>query len=115
MAKQKPSGICPLVMKMDVEGFEHKALLGATNLLVASPPCVILMEFHTPLLRTAGAAPPMETVKLIKSKGYELRSHHIRQVQQAAADGGILNLEFAHESYNDAGGRCWTSCLVPTD
>jgi len=47
-ANAAPSGssLCPLVMKMDIEGFEHRALVGANGLLSQSPPCAILMEFH---------------------------------------------------------------------
>jgi len=104
------SSLCPLVMKMDIEGFEHSALVGASGLLQKSPPCVILMEFHVILLTMAGAAPPMDTVRLVLNHGYQLRQPSMGEVEQAV-QGQIFDLMFAHDSYNDANGRCWKSCL----
>lgn len=47
----------------DIEGYEHRALLGDPQLLHEYSPCKIFMEFHVTLLKAAKAAPLTETLQ----------------------------------------------------
>jgi len=105
--------LCPVVMKLDVEGFEHFTLQGAAGLLGKYKPCTILMEFHVPLLRAAGAAPPMETVELLESYGYTAGTQRAK-IEKAAVTGGILELVFEHATVESSGpSSCWAACMPP--
>ena len=67
----------PALVKLDVEGYELKALQGAAALLAADPPPVLLIEFTGHLLRAAGTAPGQLT-QWLRDRGYELYDYDAR-------------------------------------
>jgi len=111
----KHGTICPLVMKMDVEGFEHLALSGAEELLSKYTPCKLMMEFHTVLLRTAGAASPLDTIRLLQHHGYNIVSHSENEIEMAAGGDAQLDLEWEHSSMHtaDSPDSCYQKCMPP--
>jgi len=71
-----PAGDCISVMKVDVEGFEHKLLLGSDAFLTQRPPCYIMMEYLPTLLKAANSANPHDDTPtkiepLMRKYGYE--------------------------------------------
>eukprot|EP00747_Dinoflagellata_sp_TGD_P219753 gnl/TRDRNA2_/TRDRNA2_91821_c0_seq1.p1 gnl/TRDRNA2_/TRDRNA2_91821_c0~~gnl/TRDRNA2_/TRDRNA2_91821_c0_seq1.p1 ORF type:complete len:329 (+),score=17.02 gnl/TRDRNA2_/TRDRNA2_91821_c0_seq1:32-1018(+) len=58
-----------LVMKIDVEGFEGHAVLGAEKLLQEAPPCLLQMEFRKRWLELAGT-PIAQILTYLESRGY---------------------------------------------
>lgn len=58
-----------LAMKMDMEGFEGRALLGATRFLAEAPPCYLFMEAIPSMLRGAGT-PIRMVFDLLELMGY---------------------------------------------
>lgn len=89
--------ICPLVLKLDVEGYELFALRGAANLLLRSPPCFLFLEFHAPLLIAAGVD-PLDLLGLLRDSGFVLVSHSQHEVEEAAAHHGVLDLQLRQQS-----------------
>jgi FkbM family methyltransferase len=65
---------CPFIsfIKIDVQGAEYRALLGAEKTLLASHP-VILMEIDDPSLEAAGTSSDI-LIAYLKSLGYEMFS-----------------------------------------
>ncbi len=57
-------------IKMDIEGSEYKALLGATETLKQKPP--ILIELNGPALRACGSS-PRQIKQLLADHGYQGR------------------------------------------
>merc|ERR1719421_991824 len=55
-----------LVMKMDIEGNEGRALHGATQFLKEHPPCYLMVELKPTWLQNAGT--PIEDVKSLLSR-----------------------------------------------
>lgn len=105
-------GVCPVVLKIDVEGFEHFVLKGSTHLLETYTPCYLLIDFHVVLLKAAGAADPISTIELIQSYGYKLVSHSIADVMQIVARNGHIEIAFQHTSSTlQIPGSCWHRCM----
>lgn len=75
------SSSCIAILKLDVEGFEYFAMQGAKRLLRERPPCKVLMEFHTELLRAAGGggsagdSSPGDLLDLFVQAGYASREN----------------------------------------
>jgi len=113
---QQERALCPLVMKMDVEGFEHRALTGSKALLELYSPCMIYMELHVPLLLAAKAAPPIETMRLLQSRGYKPKSHTVTAIKDVIKKKGVVNLVWVHKTIDAAGSgdSCWERCLPST-
>ena len=114
--QHKQGLMCPLAMKLDVEGFEHRALLGAKQLLQKYTPCLIAMEFHVPLLKAAGVAPPVETLQLLGDAGYEPKSHSLEKLRGVVTSNGITDTIWEHTTMNSGaqtGDTCWSRCLGP--
>ena len=106
--------MCPLVMKLDVEGFEHRALLGAKQLLEKYTPCLIAMEFHVPLLKAAAAAPPIETLQRLVDAGYEPKSHSLEKLRDIVTRNAIVDTIWEHTTMKSGaptGDTCWSRCF----
>eukprot|EP00747_Dinoflagellata_sp_TGD_P125128 gnl/TRDRNA2_/TRDRNA2_174111_c1_seq9.p1 gnl/TRDRNA2_/TRDRNA2_174111_c1~~gnl/TRDRNA2_/TRDRNA2_174111_c1_seq9.p1 ORF type:complete len:288 (-),score=27.73 gnl/TRDRNA2_/TRDRNA2_174111_c1_seq9:362-1225(-) len=58
-----------LVMKLDVEGFEGRSLLGAQDLMGAAPPCLLMVELNAGWMRRAGT-PMHRLFNYLESQGY---------------------------------------------
>ena len=63
-------GLAPGFMKIDVEGFEHRAIAGATELLTRHRP-VIVAELSDPLLRRNGSS-AREVVEALEALDYRV-------------------------------------------
>jgi len=63
--------ICYKLLKIDVEGFELKALHGLGNLTTTHPFEMIVMEYFPSMLKAAGASDPMDVLRYIAVQGYE--------------------------------------------
>ncbi len=61
-------GVWPDVVKIDIEGYEDRALAGAARLLAEHPP-ILLLEFHVDLLDRHGARVG-DLVDLLERHGY---------------------------------------------
>lgn len=108
--------LCPLVMKLDIEGYEHRALEGAHRLLNNYSPCAIFMELHVVLLKAANAAPVEETLLLLLNAGYKPVSHTMDNLKTAIATGGQLDVKWEHATINDSNHdknelSCWNRCI----
>ena len=85
------------VMKMDIEGYEPKALRGAIRLLTSSkPPCYIIIEFNSNLLRMAGETDIMSGVNMLLDLGYELYSDSYDGVFGAKKFGEDESFQFSN-------------------
>merc|ERR1712196_575575 len=97
------------------EGFEHRALMGATNLFSKQTPCLVFMEFHVTLLVAAGAAPPKHTVNFFQKHGYQLRSPTMSVVDQTIQAKGITELVWVHNTFSlgpeNGKESCWNRCM----
>ena len=61
------------VMKLDIEGYEAKALRGARALLGSEhPPCVVILEYIPAYLKMAGETNPSLILSEMIEYGYEL-------------------------------------------
>jgi FkbM family methyltransferase len=69
------------IIKMDIQGAEHLAILGMTGLLARSPACVIVMEVWPWGLRRAGGD-WRELMELLKESGFTARSFDGRDVEE---------------------------------
>eukprot|EP00747_Dinoflagellata_sp_TGD_P163351 gnl/TRDRNA2_/TRDRNA2_181931_c0_seq1.p1 gnl/TRDRNA2_/TRDRNA2_181931_c0~~gnl/TRDRNA2_/TRDRNA2_181931_c0_seq1.p1 ORF type:complete len:349 (-),score=69.78 gnl/TRDRNA2_/TRDRNA2_181931_c0_seq1:116-1162(-) len=58
-------------MKIDVEGSEGRALLGAKKFLADSPPCLLQIELNSPWLSKAGT-PRDSVVATLETAGYDV-------------------------------------------
>jgi len=97
-------------MKLDIEGFEHAGLQGASALMSQFTPCVILMEYHTVLLKTAGFASPMDTIRLLEAHGYEVKQPADRSALEVET--GEFDIELRHSTMAAGGtGSCWERCV----
>ena len=61
----------PAVIKMDIEGYETRAVLGAGNLFSSLPPCYVFFE-HQPEASRATGVPDYEIFRLLEGYGYEI-------------------------------------------
>lgn len=61
------------VMKLDIEGYEAKALRGAREILGSeNPPCVVILEYIPSYLQMAGETNPSLILSEMRRYGYEL-------------------------------------------
>jgi FkbM family methyltransferase len=67
-------GLRPDLLKIDVEGFEHEVLIGASRLLASHKPPICL-ELHLGLLERRGLSPRLVIEELL-SHGYRFRTYH---------------------------------------
>merc|ERR1712216_981165 len=58
-----------LIMKLDTEGFDGRAVLGAENFMREAPPCLLQMELRPARVKLAGT-PVEEIFEYLESKGY---------------------------------------------
>ena len=65
-------GMAPDVVKVDIEGYEHEALLGARELLRTRRPALFL-ELHLDILEKRGI-PPREVVEELRRHGYRFHT-----------------------------------------
>lgn len=70
-----PDSDCIGVMKIDIEGYEYFALLGAADMFRSRRPCHVYMEFHTVLLKAAASPSktdptPGKLLDLMRNYGY---------------------------------------------
>lgn len=75
----------PDVLKLDVEGFEYDALLGAQSLLDTEPPDVIVLEVHPPELREYGHSAE-DVLDLLAAHQYAYRPVRTRDDLPASDD-----------------------------
>lgn len=61
----------PQVMKMDIEGYETKALKGASRLLSENAPCVVYFEHQVVPIQTSGEKPTL-IFELLEKAGYDI-------------------------------------------
>ena len=47
----------PPIFKMDIEGFEHHAMMGATRMLARTPPRFMVSEFTPSMIEGSGSSP----------------------------------------------------------
>ena len=86
-----------LLMKMDIEGSETRALMGATRFLHTTPPCVILLEHQPAAVKYSGIADVTAIFSILVAANYSIwdgteRLHAFR--------GRAGNLRAVH-------GTCW--------
>jgi len=93
----------------------HPCNVGAEELLSKYTPCKLMMEFHTVLLRTAGAASPLDTIRLLQHHGYNIVSHSENEIEMAAGGDAQLDLEWEHSSMHtaDSPDSCYQKCMPP--
>lgn len=65
------SDVCYKLLKIDVEGYELKALNGLGSLATEFPFETIIMEYFPAMLKAAGVADPMDMLRYISMQGYE--------------------------------------------
>ena len=61
----------PQVMKMDIEGYETKALKGASRLLSQNAPCVVYFEHQVVPIQTSGEKPTL-IFELLEKASYDI-------------------------------------------
>jgi FkbM family methyltransferase len=74
--------IWPTHMKIDVEGAEAAALLGAGAALARDPAPVLFLELHNAMVRARGADPG-ETLDLLAGVGYQVQGLDNRPLSRA--------------------------------
>ncbi len=78
-------GARPEVVKIDIEGFEDRALAGAARLLAEHPP-ILLLEFHLDLMTRRGVR-PADLVARLDGYGYRFFSSTGRPMRGARVAG----------------------------
>ena len=73
---------------------------GSQALLQKYTPCLIAMKFHVPLLKAAGAAPPVETLQLLVDASYEPKSHSLEKITGVVTSNGITDTIWEHTTMN---------------
>ena len=81
-------------MKMDIEGSETKALMGAARLLVNYPPCTILFE-HQPAATTSTGVAPTLIFEILTQAGYTV---YQQARKLSAPEWGAWDLIAQHEN-----------------
>lgn len=87
-------------VRMDVEGHEAAVVDGATNILKASPACVLFIELHSAMLRSIGRSPEALLGQL-KSLGFVSATvcGKACNLYNASLDHLIRNLELVTEEH----------------
>ena len=70
-ANKDNDGVCYHLLKIDVEGYELKALTGLGDLAVNYPFKIIMMEYFPSMLKAAGMSDPLDVLRYISKNGYE--------------------------------------------
>ena len=63
--------VCYHLLKIDVEGYELKALTGLGDLAATYPFKIIVMEYFPSMLKAAGMSDPLDVLRYISRHGYE--------------------------------------------
>lgn len=97
------TNICYKLLKIDVEGFELKALHGLGNLTTTYPFEIIVMEYFPSMLKAAGAADPMDVLRYIAMQGYQfyiIENSSLKKVEDLENDDRVRKVDGSGDHIN---------------
>ncbi|MGE5268051.1 MAG: FkbM family methyltransferase [Thiohalocapsa sp.] len=104
------------VMKMDIDGTEYRACLGASELLAACRPTVFL-EYCPSLLRVLSGIEPGQLLKLFLDMGYAIEVLHRarpREAMTGMSDSEVIaRVDRLCEEHVGEGGTHLDLCMLP--
>ncbi|KAJ3326713.1 hypothetical protein HDU76_012705 [Blyttiomyces sp. JEL0837] len=97
-------------MKIDVEGYEVKAFLGATEFLKNAPPYFVFSEIYTGKLRDTGFD-AVDYIKLMEKNGYTTYTTSKRSPYIIGEEAPTVDVVFVHKEILDSQGRDLSAML----